>query len=163
MTPRRKAPEITFVRLTEIDPAEITAHMTDPRLRPHMPLLKGIWTSQKTKGFVAAKEACWRRDGLGHWAILADHQYAGWGGFQKEGDDWDYALVLKPVYFGLGLQITRQALGLARKEARITSVMFLLPPTRTKLAALKRLGARYAGKIDYEGEIFLKYLLETGS
>ncbi|MEP3246233.1 MAG: GNAT family N-acetyltransferase [Sneathiella sp.] len=163
MTARRTVPEITFSRLTEIDPAEITSHMTDPRLRLHMPLLKGVWMPHKTTDFINAKETCWRRDGLGHWAILADHQYAGWGGFQKEGEEWDYALVLKPAHFGLGLQITRQALSFARKEARIASVMFLLPPSRTKLAALKRLGAKYVGKIDYEGEIFLKYLLETDS
>ena len=57
---------------------------------------------------VAAKEACWRRDGLGHWAILANGAYAGWGGFQKEGEDWDFGLVLSPGFFGLG---QRQPLG----------------------------------------------------
>ena len=42
--------------------------------------------------FVAAKEECWDRDGLGHWAILSNNRYIGWGGFQKEGDEWNFGL-----------------------------------------------------------------------
>ncbi len=154
---------ITFTRLTDIPLSDIVAHMSDPRLLDHMPLLSGDWTDQRAAEFVAFKEGFWTRDGLGHWAILQDGKYVGWGGFQKEGEEWDFGLVLRPDQFGLGTRITAKALEIARADDRIPFVTFLLPPTRTKLAALKRLGAVYVGDIDYDGETFMKFRLDTPS
>jgi hypothetical protein len=154
-------PEITFARLPEIAPDEILAHMSDPRVAEHMPLLTSQWDRDAVARFVAAKEACWRRDGLGHWAFLYNGTYVGWGGFQKEGDEWDYGLVLKPEAFGLGARISKKAIEFAKGDDRIPFVTFLLPPSRKNLGALDRLGARYVDEIDYDGAKFLKYRLET--
>ena len=154
--------EISFVRLPDVSPDEILAHMSDPRVAEHMPLLTFTWDQDTVAGFVNAKEACWHRDGLGHWAILADGRYVGWGGFQKEGDEWDFGLVLKPEAFGLGMRISRKAIEFARADERIPYVTFLLPPSRRSLGALARMGARYVEDIDYNGTRFLKYRLETG-
>lgn len=137
------------------------AHMSDPRVAEHMPLLTFEWDAAAVKQFVATKEACWQRDGLGHWAILADDRYVGWGGFQKEGAEWDYGLVLKPDAFGLGVRISRKALAFAVADERIPFVTFLLPPSRTRLGALARLGAEFVGEVEHEGAVFLKYRLET--
>ncbi|WP_238368228.1 GNAT family N-acetyltransferase [Mesobacterium pallidum] len=154
--------QITFARLTEVDPAEIAAHMSDPRVAEHMPLLTFAWDAKAARRFVAAKEAHWARDGLGHWAILHGGAYVGWGGFQREGDDWDFGLVLRPDVFGLGHRIAQQALAFARADARIPHVTFLLPPSRRHLGALARLGAVPAGEVDYDGARFLRFRLETG-
>ena len=119
------------------------------------------WDQEAVSKFVTAKEACWQRDGLGHWAILCDGRYVGWGGFQKEGVEWDYGLVLKSEYFGLGTLITRKAIALAVADTRIPYVTFLLPPSRRKLGALARLGASFVDEIEHEGVKFLKYRLDT--
>ncbi|MDQ0316028.1 GNAT family N-acetyltransferase [Amorphus orientalis] len=152
---------ISFARLTAVDPAAIIAHMSDPRVTAHMPLATGAWDRERCAEFVATKEASWARDGLGHWAILCDGDYVGWGGFQKEGAEWDYGLVLLPERFGLGARITRKALAFARADPRIPYVTFLLPPSRRHLRGLDRLGARLIDRIDYEGSEFLKYRLDT--
>lgn len=152
---------ITFARLSEIEPAEIAAHMADPRVAVHLPLLTFEWDTKVAAGFITKKEACWARDGLGHWAFLADGRYVGWGGFQKEGDAWDFGLVLRPDAFGLGARITRKAIDFAIADERIPFVTFLLPPSRTKLGAIKRLGARPVGLTEYDGMTFLKFRLET--
>jgi hypothetical protein len=152
---------ITFARLPDIPPGEIIAHMSAPRIAEHMPLLTFPWDHDAVTRFVAAKEACWYRDGLGHWAILCDRRYVGWGGFQKEGGEWDYGLVLKPERFGLGTLITRKAIEFALADERIPYVTFLLPPSRRKLGALARLGATCVDEIEHEGIRFLKYRLET--
>jgi hypothetical protein len=110
---------------------------------------------------MAAKKAYWQRDGLGHWAIFYDGTYVGWGGFQKEGEDWDYGLVLRRECFGLGMAITRKALDFARSDPRIPSVTFLLPPSRTKLAALRRIGAAFEKSINYQNETFMRFRLCT--
>ncbi|MEM8704541.1 MAG: hypothetical protein AAGF82_22225, partial [Pseudomonadota bacterium] len=83
------------------------------------------------------------------------------GGFQKEGEEWDFGLVLRPDAFGLGVRISRQALDIALADPRIPFVTFLLPPSRKNLGALKRLGAVCIGEIEYDGAAFLKFRLET--
>ncbi|MDO6729064.1 GNAT family N-acetyltransferase [Marinovum sp. 2_MG-2023] len=153
--------EINFTRLSEIDPSEIVAHMSDPRVAEHMPLLNFEWDEAAVTKFVATKEACWNRDGLGHWAILSNGKYVGWGGFQKEGDEWDFGLVLKPCSFGLGARISRKAIDFAVTDKRIPFITFLLPPSRKNLSALNRLGAIFVCEQEYDGETFLKFQLET--
>lgn len=153
--------DIIFARLLDIEPTEIAAHMSDPRIAEHMPLLISAWDAGAVAKFVAQKEQCWTRDGLGHWAILSGGRYVGWGGFEKEGDEWDFGLVLKPEAFGLGRRVTKKAIEFARADARIPFVTFLLPPSRKNLGGLKRLGATPVGEIEYDGARFLKFRLET--
>lgn len=148
---------ITFIRLPEVGRHELISHMSDPRLAAHMPLLTRRWNDESVQAFIATKEACWARDGLGHWAILANGEYVGWGGIQKEGEEWDFGLVLKPSCFGLGLRIARMALAFAIADERIPYVTLLLPTSRKKLAALARLGATFVAEIEYHGARFLKY------
>lgn len=153
--------KIEFVRLTDVSLEDIVVQMNDPRVAEHMPLLTSKWTREDAKQFVTAKEETWQRNGLGHWGILSEGAYVGWGGFQKEGEDWDFGLVLKPEDFGLGMPITRKAIAYAKADSRIDFVTFLLPPSRKNLGALVRGGAEFIGNIDYNGEVFKKYRLET--
>lgn len=155
------APTITFARLSEVSQDDILEHMSHPRLLAHMPLLTFTWDRDVVTKFVAAKEESWRRDGLGHWAILCDSRYVGWGGFQKEGDEWDFGLVLQPDAFGLGPAIAKKTMELARGDDRIPYVTFLLPLSRKHLGALERLGATWVGEVEYGGAIFRKFRLET--
>jgi hypothetical protein len=151
---------IAFVSLAEIPLDRFVAHMNDPRTGAHMPLLTGSLTVQDAAALVAAKLASWRRDGLGHWAILEGGRYVGWGGFQKEGDEWDFGLVLVPEAFGLGARITREALAFARANTSISYITFLLPPSRKHLGALVRMGARPIGEVTHGGATFRKYRLD---
>ncbi len=153
-------PHIRFTRLRDIPLTAIQAHMRHPRLAEHMPLLHGDWDLDQCQALVEAKEACWQRDGLGHWAFLHDGEYVGWGGFQKEGEDWDYGLVLHPDRFGLGQAITRKALDFARQDKRLTTITFLLPPSRRHLGALSRLGAVALGDTEHGGHVFRKFRLD---
>ncbi|MCK7614697.1 GNAT family N-acetyltransferase [Roseibium sediminicola] len=153
--------EIEFRRLTDIAPEILLAHMSDPRVGEHLPLQTFTWDLDMVEKFVAAKEACWQCDGLGHWAIFCGGSYVGWGGFQKEDTEWDFGLVLTPDAFGLGARIARQALAFARADTRIPFVTFLLAPTRKNLGALTRLGAKPLGTVEHAGTAFLKFRLET--
>ncbi|WP_410001064.1 GNAT family N-acetyltransferase [Tateyamaria omphalii] len=152
---------MTFARLHEVEPTTIAAHMSDPRMAEHMPLLSMDWDASVAEKFIANKEESWARDGLGHWAFFADGRYVRWGGFQKEGDEWDFGLVLRPDSFGLGTRIAKKAIEFAVADDRIPYVTFLMPPSRKNLGALKRLGARHVGEVTYDGANFLKYHLET--
>ncbi len=153
--------KLTFARLPDIAPDEIIAHMSDARVAEHMPLLTSKWDLETLAKFVAAKEEYWSRDGLGYWAILCDDAYVGWGGFQKEGDEWDFGLVLKPSYFGLGASILKKAIEFALADERIPFVTLLLPPSRKNLGGLEKLGAKFVEEVDYDGAQFLKYRLAT--
>lgn len=153
--------KITFASLADIPLPMIAAHMSDPLVARHLPLWTGPWDQAQAAQFVALKQATWARDGLGHWAFLGDGAYVGWGGFQKEGDDWDFGLVLTAQAFGLGPRITRQALAYARAAPMIDSVTFLLPPSRRHLRALDRMGACPEGTQNVDGAHFLKFRLPT--
>lgn len=153
---------ITFVGLSEVPFDELNAHMSDPRVAAHMPLLTDRWDDERTAAFIADKEERWARDGLGHWGILAGGTYVGWGGFQKEGEEWDFGLVLKHSCFGLGPRITKLAIAFAIEDERIEYITFLLPVSRKKLAALTRLGATFNSEVEYQGVRFMKYRLATG-
>lgn len=152
---------IDFVRLTDVSLEDIVSHMNDPRVAEHMPLLTSKWTYEGAKNFVTKKEGAWRRDGLGHWAILSDGVYVGWGGFQKEGEDWDFGLVLKPNNFGLGMRIFRKAIEFASADQRIDFITFLLPLSRRNLGVMSRVGAEFVGNTEHDGEVFKRYRLET--
>ncbi|WP_254441369.1 GNAT family N-acetyltransferase [Ruegeria atlantica] len=152
---------ISFARLSEIDPNDIAVHMSDPRVAEHMPLLTFKWNVDVASDFIAKKEDYWARDGLGHWAFLSGGRYVGWGGFQKEGDEWDFGLVLRPDAFGLGKRISKMAIDFAIADKRIPFVTFLLPPSRKNLGALRKLGAKHIGEIEYEDAQFLKFRLDT--
>ena len=153
--------DITFARLADVEPTVIAAHMSDRRVAAHMPLLTSEWDATVAEKFIATKEEYWHRDGLGQWAFVSNGDYVGWGGFQKEGDAWDFGLVLRPDAFGLGARITRKAIDFAIADDRIPYVTFLLPPSRKNLGALRRLGAAYVGDVMYDGATFRKYRLET--
>ena len=152
---------IEFVRLTDVSLEDIVSHMNDRRVAEHMPLLTSKWTLEDAKKFVSTKEEAWRRDGLGHWAFLSNGVYVGWGGFQKEGEDWDFGIVLKPDNFGLGMRIFQKAIEFASADPRIDFVTFLLPLSRKHLGAMSRVGAKFVGNIEYDGEAFKRYRLET--
>ena len=137
------------------------AHMSDPRVVEHMPLATGHWDRQACLDFIQAKEERWRHDGLGHWAFLSNDRYVGWGGFQLEGGEWDFGLVLKPESFGLGAHIARKAISIAKADPRIPYVTFLLAPTRRHLRGLERYGASHLGAVEHDGKQFLKFRLET--
>jgi hypothetical protein len=152
--------KVTSVRLTEIAPDEIVAHMSDPHVAEHMPLLTFKWDGNTASEFIVAKEEYWRRDGLGHWGLLYDGIYAGWGGFQKEDGEWDFGLVLKPEYFGLGMHIAKTSIEFAKADDRIPFITFLLAPSRKHSGALTRLGARFVGETTYADVQFRKYRLD---
>lgn len=153
--------DLAFARLAQVPLDALVDHMSDPRVARHMPLLAQPWNADAAQRFVEVKETCWRRDGLGHWAILSGGRYVGWGGFQKEGEDWDFGLVLRPDAFGLGLAITRAALDFARADPRIPYITFLLPPSRRHLGALARIGAQPLGEVLHENARFLRFRLDT--
>ncbi len=154
-------PSIRFVRLSTIPRKTILDQMSDPRVTRHLPLMTHAWKDQDVVDFVAAKEARWARDGLGHWAMVRGDEYVGWGGFEREGEDWDFGLVLRAAHFGLGMAITRKALDFARQDSRIPYVTFLLAQSRRHLGGLARLGAVPAGEVQIGSATFRRFRIET--
>ena len=152
---------LRFGRLTEVSTKDLVAHMGDPRISAHMPLLTGTWDAPRIRDFVTAKEVRWKEDGLGHWAFFKGENYVGWGGFELEDNEWDFGLVLRPDFFGLGPAITREALRFATARPDMPYVTCLLPPSRRKLGALKRFGAVELGLVTYAGERFRKFQVVT--
>ena len=149
---------IRFVPLASIAPADLVHMLNDPDVRRHMPLAGEDWDELRASAWAKAKDAQWERNGYGPWAILIGDAFAGWGGFQQEGDEADLGLVLLPQYWGHGVTIFRQMIRRGNAMG-IANVTVLLPPSRVRLKGLARLGFVPAGEIDYGGHRFLKFRL----
>ena len=150
---------LRFASLNDVPVTQLLAHMNDPRIAAHLPLLTHQWSEADARAFQIAKQQRWIEDGLGHWAIHEGDRYVGWGGFEKDGETWDFGLVLTPEAFGLGRSVFLKALDFARHDERIEVISFLLAPSRRSLSALTRYGAVYAGEDDHAGQRFLRYEL----
>ena len=151
--------KIMFRRLTEVSPGAIIELMNDPDVRRHMPLARGHFGMSDCERFVAAKERMWEENGYGPWAFVLDHQLIGWGGLQPEGDDADVGLVLHRAHWGAGRALYERILDHAFGELGLESVIALLPPSRTRVAGLRRLGFGEDGQVMIGEELFNRYRL----
>jgi len=148
-----------FKRLTEIRPHEIIDLMNDPAVRRHLPLARGEFGLPECERFVAVKERMWEEGGFGPWAFVLDDEFIGWGGLQPEGDDVDIGLVLSRKHWGAGPVLYRRILAHAFEDLGVGSVITLLPPSRTRVAALRRLGFREEGETVIRDQRFVRYRL----
>lgn len=150
---------LTVHRFTDVAPAMWLTLLNDPDVHRHMPLAGDTaWTAAMAEDWAAGKDAQWTANGYGPWALKLDGTFAGWGGFQKEGVEADFGLVLLPACWGHGAAIFRRLLDLGR-QLPLDPVTILLPPSRRRLKGLARLGFEPAGEIVYDGHRFLKFRL----
>lgn len=157
------AGNLEFVRLRDIDRAEIVALHTNPRVRHQIPLSDGSLDDAKCKAWVEGKEAQWEEHGYGPWAFLIDGEFAGWGGLQYEEGDADLGLVLHPDHWGMGKTIYQEIIGRAFGAMGFESLIILLPPSRQRIRGILRLGFEPDGEVEIHGERFLRYRLYAGA
>ena len=150
---------LQFRRLSEVDRQDIIALNTHPLVLRQMPLGTTEISDAECAKWVEGKEAQWKQHGYGPWAFVADGGFIGWGGLQYENGDADLALVLHPTYWGLGYAVYQEIIRRAFMEMGLPSVTILLPPTRTRIKGLSRLGFQPDGQVDYDGERFVRYRL----
>ncbi len=154
---------IEFKRLTDVDGSDIIELMNHPLLRRHMPLIRNTFSQADCDTFIADKEKLWSEHGYGPWAFIVDGDFIGWGGLQPENGDADIALVLHPKSWGMGKAIYDKIIQQAFDEMGFQSVTCLLPPTRTHVKALLRLGFEQDGEVEYLGKPFIRYRLHAPS
>ncbi len=155
--------KIEFKPLRDVSKSEIIELMNNQRLRQHMPLAQGTFNDADYNSFITGKEKLWSEHGFGPWAFIVDGAFAGWGGLQPELGDADIALVLHPAYWGLGKRIYDEIIRRAFTEMGFESVTVLLPPSRTRIKGILRLGFQPDGKVEIEGEVFMRYRLHKAS
>ena len=150
---------IVFKRLTEVSPDAIIELMNDPDVRRHMPLARGHFGRAECEHFVAAKELIWDKHGYGPWAFVLGHELIGWGGLQPEGDEADVGLVLHRAHWGAGKALYDRILDHAFDQLGFDSVIALLPPSRTRVAGLRRLGFDEDGQLMIGDVLFNRFRL----
>ena len=146
----------TFHPLSDIPNEEWFHLWNHPDVIRHMPLATERWTDSAITEWAKGKDAQWQANGYGPWAIRIDGAFAGWGGFQKEGGEADLALVLLPGFWGHGPALVGHFMS-RRLELGIGPVSILLPPSRTRVKGLARIGFLFDCKVEYDGQRFLKF------
>lgn len=152
-------PVVRLSRLPDVPIGTIRALLNDLAIARHLPLEGAVFDHEATRKWVEEKDAQWERVGYGPWAIHLDGQFAGWGGFQKEGDDADFALVLKAEFWGSGLAVYRTAMHKGFLDFGFDSVVVTLPPSRRTFRLLARLGYQPDGEAEHAGKRFLRFRL----
>ncbi|MEC7753913.1 MAG: GNAT family N-acetyltransferase [Bacteroidota bacterium] len=150
---------IEFKRLSEVEKSEIIDLMNNSLVRRQMPLLKDDFNEILCDKFISAKEQLWTEYGYGPWAFVINNRFAGWGGLQPENGEADLALVLHPDYWGVGKVLYKEIINRAFGEMGLNSITILLPPTRTRINALLRLGFKKDGELEIDNEQFFKFRL----
>lgn len=154
---------IEFKPLRDVAQCDLIELMNNRRLRQHMPLAHGDFNEADCNAFLNSKEQLWTKHGFGPWAFIIGGEFAGWGGLQPELGDADIALVLHPAYWGWGKRIYDQIIRRAFGEMGVESVTVLLPPSRTRIKGILRLGFQPDGEVEIEGEWFIRYRLHKAS
>lgn len=137
--------------------------MNDPDVRRHLPLARGHFGKSDCERFVAAKERIWEEHGYGPWAFVLGDAFVGWGGLQPEGGDADVGLVLHRSHWGAGKALYERILDHAFGKLGLDSVIALLPPSRTRVAGLRRLGFVEDGEVMIGEELFNRYRLHRSA
>ncbi len=133
--------------------------LNHPRVKTHMPLATGDFTAASCAAWIEGKERTWTDHGFGPHAFVWDGEFVGWGGYQPEGDDADLGLVLHPKHWGLGVPIVKALLREGFERFRFSSVIVLLPRSRTRLLGLSKLGFQRDGEMDVLGMGFMRFRL----
>lgn len=149
------------VRLSEVSVSDLVALHNSPAVLRHMPLAGAVFDEARCRQWVQAKEAQWATHGYGPWGLLVDDAFAGWGGFQCEQGDADFALVLSPAYWGYGRPIFQHFVRLAFDDMGLASITALLPPSRGHASGLRRLGFEPDGSVRIDGAMFCRYRLRA--
>lgn len=152
--------QIIFTRLTEIPPVAIINLMNDPIVQRHLPLAPEEFGNIECDRFIANKERMWEENGWGPWAFVLNDEFIGWGGLQLESHDVDVGLVLNQKYWGAGPTLFRRILTYAFEEICVDSVTALLPPSRTRVSVMRRLGFRNDGETMIQDQPFVRYRLK---
>jgi len=150
---------IEFKNLAAVDRADIIELMNNPLVRRQMPLTCDNFDEADYEAFIAGKQELWDEHGYGPWAFVIDGRFAGWGGLQPEGEDVDLAIVLHPDFWGMGKSIYDLIIEYAFEERGFESVIILLPPSRTRVKGVLRLGFEPDGEMEIAGERFIRYSL----
>lgn len=150
---------LEFKRLSDIDTSHFIALHAHPAVRRHMPLSMENFGKAECEAWIAGKEKLWQDYGYGPWAFMIDDEFAGWGGLQPEAGEADLGLVLHPNYWGSGKAIYDAIIQRAFGDMGFESITVLLPPSRTRVKALFRLGFKLDGELEIAGERFIRYRL----
>jgi len=150
---------LEFKRLTEVDLIDIISLNNNPDVLRQMPLGSANFDLAKAKEWVEQKDSQWQQYGYGPWAFLIDQKFAGWGGLQYEEGDADLALVLHPDFWGSGKKIYLEIVKHAFTSMELESMTILLPPSRTRIKGIFRLGFQSDGEVYIEGARFQRFRL----
>jgi ribosomal-protein-alanine N-acetyltransferase len=91
--------------------------------------------------------------------VFVNGEFAGWGGFQREDEGPDFALVLFPSFWGVGADITRDALDAGFNEFGFEEVFVALPYSRSPGRVMVRFGFTLVGRREINGVPLRRYRL----
>ncbi len=147
--------------LSLVDKDLIINLLNDPLVKRHMPLSAENFDEKQYHHFIVAKTAIWKEYGFGPWAYFIEGEFAGWGGIQPDGEDFELALVLAPAYWGCGRELYNDLIQEAFIELGLNSITILFPPSRTRIKWIFKAGFVEEGRVNIEDACFIRFRLKN--
>lgn len=151
-------PRLEYLAFSQIDPADFLPMLNKQTTRQHL-IDHELFTPDTAKAWVQSKidvDAC---QGCRVRAIKVDNQLAGWCGIQLEEGQYEIAVVIEDIYWGLGRPIFREMMGWA-KELGHTTVFIHFLHTRPQYKFLRKMSKNvYVSEL--MGSTFTTYELEV--
>ncbi|MEQ3694131.1 MAG: GNAT family N-acetyltransferase [Thalassolituus sp.] len=150
--------EIQYLPLNSVDIEDLLTLMNKHKTRRHL-MNYPVFDLESIQAWVDAKEQIDTLPGCRVRAIVIDRLLAGWCAIQQEGGDYELAIILDEVHWGLGKQIFRELMRWA-KELKHDVVLIHLLETRREYKFLRR-QALEVSKSSVMGHHFLTYKLKV--
>ncbi|MCO1333344.1 N-acetyltransferase [Microbulbifer sp. OS29] len=150
---------LEYRKLNEIEPKKLLSLLNKKTTRQHL-VDHAPFNPESIAEWINSKVDTDFRHGCRVRAITIDKQLAGWCGIQLEGQNYEIAIVIEDIYWGLGRPVFFEMMSWA-KELGHTIIHIHLLNTRPEYNFLKKI-AKKVYQSDILGGKFTTYEIEVG-
>ncbi|MFM7140070.1 MAG: hypothetical protein ACKOXS_07240 [Actinomycetes bacterium] len=126
-----------FKSLNEPSISEWLELFNDQKVKKHMPLADFSVDEDWIQSWIAKKLDSSKETPFEISSIWVEDKFAGWGGIQADGENFEVAIVLRPQYWGFGLEIYCNYINEYKNSGLANPLLVYLPLTR-KIDGIKK-------------------------
>ena len=127
-----------------------------------MPLADGRVSDEWINDWIDSKKSLSTNTPFDTYQIWINDEFCGWAGIQPDEDCFEMAVVLKPVFWGLGKVLANDLIQKYKDSNTDRPLYIYLPYSRNVHLLSKRFKLALTGEIEISGIKFAKLLINVG-
>lgn len=134
----------------------------DKRVRKHMPLASESVDANWVEKWIKHKLEESENSPFKVKSIWVNENFAGWAAIQKDGTDYELAIVMNPSHWGAGIYVFQRLIQEFHDSKILGNLFVYLPFSRNSKNIGKKFPVREAGSIEINGIEFSKLQIDVG-